>query len=64
MKEIIYRKADLGICDFTITYDRGKAVDFTMPFLNTDVDPGGCVYMVFSNRRLQFIRNLFKAEVE
>nr|CAD7259373.1 unnamed protein product [Timema shepardi] len=37
MKEIIDRKADLGICDFTITYDRGKAVDFTMPFLNTGI---------------------------
>lgn len=28
------KKADLAICDLTITYERRKAVDFTMPFMN------------------------------
>jgi ABC-type amino acid transport substrate-binding protein len=28
------KKADLAICDLTITYAREKAVDFTMPFMN------------------------------
>lgn len=27
------QKADLAICDLTITYERRTAVDFTMPFM-------------------------------
>lgn len=33
-KRANFQKADLGICDLTITYDRERAVDFTMPFMN------------------------------
>ncbi|KAE8737789.1 hypothetical protein FOCC_FOCC016738, partial [Frankliniella occidentalis] len=33
IKDLLDRKADLGICDLTITYDRERAVDFTMPFM-------------------------------
>lgn len=29
-----FQKADLAICDLTITYARQKAVDFTTPFMN------------------------------
>ena len=29
------QKADLAIADLSINYDREKAVDFTMPFMNT-----------------------------
>lgn len=28
-----FQKADLAVCDLTITYDRRRAVDFTMPFM-------------------------------
>lgn len=28
-----FQKADLAICDLTITYERESAVDFTMPFM-------------------------------
>ncbi|KAJ1532308.1 hypothetical protein ONE63_000916 [Megalurothrips usitatus] len=37
MRDLIDRKADLGICDLTITYDRERAVDFTMPFMNLGI---------------------------
>ncbi|KAE8743142.1 hypothetical protein FOCC_FOCC011235 [Frankliniella occidentalis] len=37
IKELLDRKADLGICDLTITYDRERAVDFTMPFMNLGI---------------------------
>nr|CAD7201253.1 unnamed protein product [Timema douglasi] len=30
-------KADIAICDLTITYDRRSAVDFTMPFMNLGI---------------------------
>lgn len=33
IKELRDRKADLAICDLTITYERRSAVDFTMPFM-------------------------------
>jgi hypothetical protein len=26
--------ADLAICDLTITHEREKQIDFTMPFMN------------------------------
>lgn len=29
----IIQKADLAVCDLTITYERRTAVDFTMPFM-------------------------------
>lgn len=29
----LLQKADLAICDLTITYSRRTAVDFTMPFM-------------------------------
>lgn len=28
-----FQKADIAICDLTITYERRTAVDFTMPFM-------------------------------
>lgn len=28
------QRADLGVCDLTITHERRSAVDFTMPFMN------------------------------
>ena len=31
---LFHQRADLGIVDFTITYEREEAVDFTMPFMN------------------------------
>ncbi|CAH1400969.1 unnamed protein product [Nezara viridula] len=37
IKELRERKADLAICDLTITYERRSAVDFTMPFMNLGV---------------------------
>ena len=30
----IFQKADLAVADLTITYEREKGVDFTMPFMN------------------------------
>lgn len=35
--ELLDRKADLVVADITITYEREKVVDFTMPFLNLGV---------------------------
>ncbi|KAK3931587.1 Glutamate receptor ionotropic, kainate 2 [Frankliniella fusca] len=37
IKDLLDRKADLGICDLTITYDRERAVDFTMPFMTLGI---------------------------
>ncbi|KAF4527747.1 hypothetical protein B566_EDAN014957 [Ephemera danica] len=37
VKQILERKADFAICDLTITYDRERAVDFTMPFMNLGI---------------------------
>ncbi|KAG0715855.1 Glutamate receptor ionotropic, kainate 2 [Chionoecetes opilio] len=37
IKELLDHKADLGIVDFTITYEREEAVDFTMPFMNLGI---------------------------
>ncbi|KAH1023806.1 hypothetical protein HUJ05_003406 [Dendroctonus ponderosae] len=34
MKDLEERRADLGICDFTITPQRRATVDFSMPFMN------------------------------
>ena len=35
--ELLNRKADLGICDYTITSSRQTAVDFSLPFMNTGI---------------------------
>ncbi|XP_049845508.1 glutamate receptor ionotropic, kainate 2-like [Schistocerca gregaria] len=35
--ELISRRADLAICDLTITYERESVVDFTMPFMNLGI---------------------------
>ncbi|XP_067000651.2 glutamate receptor ionotropic, kainate 2 [Anabrus simplex] len=35
--ELLKRRADLAICDLTITYKREKVVDFTMPFMNLGI---------------------------
>ncbi|XP_074025580.1 glutamate receptor ionotropic, kainate 2 isoform X1 [Leptinotarsa decemlineata] len=35
--DLLEHKADLAICDFTITSDRVAAVDFTVPFMNLGV---------------------------
>ena len=37
IRELLDRKADLGICDLTITESRQAAVDFTMPFMNLGI---------------------------
>ncbi|XP_063226903.1 glutamate receptor ionotropic, kainate 2-like isoform X6 [Bacillus rossius redtenbacheri] len=37
MGEVISRRADMGICDLTITYSRGSAVDFSAPFMNLGI---------------------------
>ncbi|XP_052123911.1 glutamate receptor ionotropic, kainate 2-like [Frankliniella occidentalis] len=37
IKDLMDRKADLGICDLTITYEREQAVDFTMPFMSLGI---------------------------
>lgn len=37
IKELLERRADLAICDLTITYERRTAVDFTMPFMTLGV---------------------------
>lgn len=37
MRELMDLKADLGICDLTITADRQSAVDFTLPFMSTGI---------------------------
>jgi len=37
IKELLDHKADLGIVDFTITYEREEAVDFSMPFMNLGI---------------------------
>ncbi|XP_046669492.1 glutamate receptor ionotropic, kainate 2-like isoform X2 [Homalodisca vitripennis] len=37
IRELREKKADLAICDLTITYDRRSAVDFTMPFMTLGI---------------------------
>ncbi|XP_069951037.1 glutamate receptor ionotropic, kainate 2 isoform X4 [Cherax quadricarinatus] len=37
VRELLDHKADLGIVDFTITYEREEAVDFSMPFMNLGI---------------------------
>lgn len=37
VKELLDRKADLAICDLTITYSRRTAVDFSMPFMTLGI---------------------------
>nr|QRN45440.1 ionotropic glutamate receptor kainate 2-like isoform X4 [Carausius morosus] len=37
MGEVINRRADMGICDLTITYSRGLVVDFSAPFMNLGI---------------------------
>ncbi|XP_069972392.1 glutamate receptor ionotropic, kainate 2-like isoform X1 [Penaeus vannamei] len=37
VKQLMDHKADLGIVDFTITYEREEAVDFSMPFMNLGI---------------------------
>ncbi|KAL1131739.1 hypothetical protein AAG570_011352, partial [Ranatra chinensis] len=37
IKELRERRADLAICDLTITYERRSAVDFTMPFMTLGI---------------------------
>uniref|UniRef100_A0A0A9XVL7 Glutamate receptor 1 n=3 Tax=Lygus hesperus TaxID=30085 RepID=A0A0A9XVL7_LYGHE len=37
IRELRERRADLAICDLTITYDRRSAVDFTMPFMTLGI---------------------------
>ncbi|XP_076280538.1 glutamate receptor ionotropic, kainate 2 [Lasioglossum baleicum] len=37
MRRLLDHKADLAICDLTITYERESAVDFTMPFMNLGI---------------------------
>lgn len=37
VRELMDHRADLGIVDFTITYEREEAVDFTMPFMNLGI---------------------------
>ncbi|XP_055588380.1 glutamate receptor ionotropic, kainate 2-like [Uranotaenia lowii] len=37
VKHLLDRKADIAICDLTITYERRTAVDFTMPFMTLGI---------------------------
>lgn len=37
IREVQDHKADMGICDLTITSSRQTAVDFTLPFMNTGI---------------------------
>ncbi|XP_037026038.1 glutamate receptor ionotropic, kainate 2-like [Bradysia coprophila] len=37
VKRLLDRKADLAICDLTITYERRTQVDFTMPFMTLGI---------------------------
>ncbi|XP_050099710.1 glutamate receptor ionotropic, kainate 2-like isoform X2 [Anopheles aquasalis] len=37
VKHLLDRKADLAVCDLTITYERRTAVDFTMPFMTLGI---------------------------
>nr|AUF73077.1 ionotropic receptor [Anoplophora chinensis] len=37
IKEILELKADLAVCDLTITYERRTAVDFTLPFMTLGI---------------------------
>uniref|UniRef100_A0A336KHH4 CSON010578 protein n=1 Tax=Culicoides sonorensis TaxID=179676 RepID=A0A336KHH4_CULSO len=37
VKQLLDRKADLAICDLTITHERRTAVDFTMPFMTLGI---------------------------
>ncbi|XP_024085331.1 glutamate receptor ionotropic, kainate 2-like [Cimex lectularius] len=37
IRELQERRADLAICDLTITYDRRSVVDFTMPFMRLGI---------------------------
>ncbi|XP_014247084.1 glutamate receptor ionotropic, kainate 2-like isoform X2 [Cimex lectularius] len=37
IRELRERRADLAICDLTITYERRSAVDFTMPFMTLGI---------------------------
>lgn len=37
VKELLDRRADLAICDLTITYERRRVVDFTMPFMTLGI---------------------------
>ncbi|CAG9768245.1 unnamed protein product [Ceutorhynchus assimilis] len=37
VEDLVERKADLGICDFTITPQRRALIDFSMPFMNLGI---------------------------
>ncbi|XP_057367560.1 glutamate receptor ionotropic, kainate 2-like [Daphnia carinata] len=37
IRELLEEKADLGIADLSITYEREQAVDFSLPFMNTGI---------------------------
>lgn len=37
VRELLDHRADLAICDLTITYERRRVVDFTMPFMTLGV---------------------------
>lgn len=37
VRHIRDRKADIGVCDLTVTYERRMAVDFTMPFMTLGI---------------------------
>lgn len=37
VRHIMDRKADIGVCDLTITYERRRAVDFTTPYMTLGI---------------------------
>lgn len=37
VNDLIARRADLAICDLTITHEREQMIDFTMPFMNLGI---------------------------
>ncbi|XP_060528957.1 glutamate receptor ionotropic, kainate 2-like [Cylas formicarius] len=37
VEDLVLRRADLGICDFTITHQRREIIDFSMPFMSLGI---------------------------
>ncbi|KAL1501833.1 hypothetical protein ABEB36_007086 [Hypothenemus hampei] len=35
--DLVHRRADLGICDFTITQQRSEQIDFSLPFMSLGI---------------------------
>lgn len=42
-----HQRADLAICDFTITYERKKVIDFSSPFMTLGKEQSFILYFLF-----------------